>query len=63
MAIRDGDVFSFVRWGEALIVTRKALTVPMIAANIERIMEEEGVTLEDLLENLDKQREAYVREQ
>jgi AbrB family looped-hinge helix DNA binding protein len=62
MGIKDGDVFSLVRLGDALIAIRKKLVVPEIAEAIEAIMQEEGVTLEDLLEGLEKQREIYVRE-
>jgi AbrB family looped-hinge helix DNA binding protein len=62
MGIKDGDVFSLVRLGDALIAIRKKLVVPEIAGAIEAIMQEEGITLEDLLEGLEKQREIYVRE-
>lgn len=62
MGIRDGDVFTLIRLGDSLIATRKRLVVPAIAAAIEGLMEEAGVTLEELLEDLERQREAYVRE-
>jgi AbrB family looped-hinge helix DNA binding protein len=62
MGIEEGDVFSLMQLGDTLVATRKKLVSPEIARAIETIMEEEGVTLTDLLEGLDKQREAYVRE-
>jgi len=61
MGIKEGDVFSLIQLGDTLIATRKALVAPQIAGAIEALMEEEGVTLGDLLDGLAKQREAYVR--
>lgn len=62
MGIKDRDIFSLMRLGDTLIATRKRLVVPEIARAIEAIMQEEGVTLEDLLDGLEKQREIYVKE-
>ena len=62
MGIQDGDVFSLVWIGDTLIATRKRLVAPEVATAIEALMQEEGVTLEDLLENLEQQRERYVKE-
>ncbi len=62
MGIKDRDIFSLMRLGDTLIATRKRLMVPEIARAIEAIMQEEGVTLEDLLDGLEKQREIYVKE-
>jgi len=50
MDIQDGDVFSLVWIGDTLIATRKRLVAPEVATAIEALMQEEGVTLEDLLE-------------
>lgn len=62
MGIKDGDVFSLLRLGDTLIATRKRLVVPEIAEAVAAIMQEEEVTLEDLLRGLEKQRQIYVRE-
>lgn len=62
MGIEEGDVFSLIQLGDTLVATRKKLVAPEIAVAIEALMEEEGVTLGDLLEGLDRQRETYVRE-
>ena len=62
MGIQDGDLFTLIRLGETLIATRKRLVAPEIARAIEALMQEAGVTLEDLLEDLEEQREAYSRE-
>jgi AbrB family looped-hinge helix DNA binding protein len=63
MGIQDGDLFSLLWVGETLIATRKRLVVPEIARAVEALMQREGVTLEDLLEGLEQEREACVREQ
>lgn len=62
MGIQDGDLFTLIRLGDTLVATRKRLVAPQIAQAIEALMQEAGVTLEDLLEDLEEQREAYNRE-
>jgi len=62
MEIAEGDTLSLVQLGETLIMTRKKLVIPEISADVERMMQEGGVTLEDLLQDLDNQRAIYVRE-
>ncbi|NIN65041.1 MAG: AbrB/MazE/SpoVT family DNA-binding domain-containing protein [Anaerolineae bacterium] len=62
MGIEEGDVFSLIQVGDTLVATRKKLVAPEIAGAIEAIMQEEGVTLADLLEGLEEQRRTYVRE-
>ncbi len=63
MAIAAGDIFTVLCVGDSLIMTRKRLELPGITAEFETIMRESGVTVDDLLEDLDTQRAAYVREQ
>jgi len=62
MGIEEGDVFSLIQLGDTLIATRKKLVTPEIARAIEALMQEEGVTLGDLLDGLQEQRKTYVRE-
>jgi AbrB family looped-hinge helix DNA binding protein len=62
MGIKDGDVFSLISLGNTLVATRKRLVAPEIARAIEALMQEEGVSLEELVEGLDEQREIYVNE-
>jgi AbrB family looped-hinge helix DNA binding protein len=62
MGIEEGDVFSLIQLGDTLVATRKKLVAPEVAAAIEGLMREQGVTLADLLDGLEKQREVYVRE-
>jgi heme-degrading monooxygenase HmoA len=47
---------------DTLIAAGKGLLAPEIAKRIEAIMEEEGLTLEDVLDGLEKQRETYIRD-
>jgi hypothetical protein len=62
MGIEEGDVFSLIQLGDTLVATRKKLVAPEVAEAIGTLMEEEGLTLGDLLDGLEKQREAYVRD-
>ena len=62
MGIEEGDVFSLLQLGDTLIATRKKLVTPEIARAIEAVMEEEGITLGDLLNGLEEQRRVYARE-
>ncbi len=56
MGIREGDVFSLIRLGDTLIATRKRLVAQEVARAIEALVEEEGISLEDLLEGLKEER-------
>jgi len=51
-----------VEMEDNLIATGKRLLSPEIAKRIEALMEGEGLTLEDLLDDLEKQRETYIRD-
>ncbi len=62
MGIKEGDVFSLIQLGDTLIATRKRLVAQEVARAIEALMEEEGLSLEDLLEGLEEERKRYVRE-
>ena len=42
MGVREGDVFSIVRVGDSLVVTRKRLLTPEIARKVEALMQETG---------------------
>ncbi len=62
MGIEEGDVFSLLQLGDTLVATRKKLVTPEIASAIQALMQEEGLTLGDLLEGLEEQRRVYARE-
>lgn len=62
LGLRKGDVFTVLQVGDTVVLTRKKLVVPELADKIAQIMAEDGVTLDDLLNDLDKQRASYNRE-
>lgn len=62
MDIQDGDVFSLIWIEDTFIATRRKLVAPQVAEAIEALMQEEGVTLENLLQDLEKQRALYVKD-
>jgi bifunctional DNA-binding transcriptional regulator/antitoxin component of YhaV-PrlF toxin-antitoxin module len=62
MGIEEGGVFSLIQVGDTLVATRKKLVAQEVATALEGLMREQGVTLADLLDGLENQREAYVRE-
>lgn len=62
MAAHSGDMLTLVRVGDAYILAKKELQVPKLAEQFSTIMEEEGVTLADLLAGLEEERETIYRE-
>ena len=60
--IKPGDTFRLVDLDGVFVITPMAPIVPELASEIERIRNELGLTTEELLEALRKQREAYVEE-
>lgn len=63
VGIQEGDTFSLLWLGDTLIATRRRLITPEIARAIEALMQQKGLTLEDLLEGLEEARQTYIREQ
>jgi AbrB family looped-hinge helix DNA binding protein len=62
LGIRRGDTFSIVQVDSFLILTPKELAVPGAANAIAQIMEERGLTLEEMLAGLEEQRKAIYEE-
>ncbi|MBC7226947.1 MAG: AbrB/MazE/SpoVT family DNA-binding domain-containing protein [Thermoflexales bacterium] len=63
VGIREGDTFSLLWLDDTLIAIRRRLVTPEIARAIEALMQQKGLTLEDLLEGLEEVRQTYLREQ
>ncbi|MFB0534332.1 MAG: AbrB/MazE/SpoVT family DNA-binding domain-containing protein [Anaerolineae bacterium] len=59
----EGDVLTLVDLEGAFFLSPKVSVVPKLAAEIERLREEAGLSVEDLLEGLDEQRRRYYEEQ
>jgi len=61
--IDEGDAFTLVDLGDgSFLLTSQVSRVAHLGDQVARLMEEQGVTLEEMLETLDEEREAYYRE-
>ncbi len=61
--IDEGDAFTLVDLGEgSFLLTFQVSRVAHLGDQVARLMEEEGVSLDEILETLDEEREAYYRE-
>jgi len=59
----EGDVFTLVDLGDgSFLLTPQVSQVAHLGDQVARLMEEEGVTVEEMLEALDQEREIYYRE-
>jgi bifunctional DNA-binding transcriptional regulator/antitoxin component of YhaV-PrlF toxin-antitoxin module len=59
-----GDVYTLADLGQgAFLLTPGTSKVAARGDQIARLMAEQGVTLDEILETLDQEREAYYREQ
>ncbi len=62
LSIEDGDMLTFMQVGKGVFLMPKPPRVYELAKEISEIMEQEGVTLADLLEDLPKIREEILQE-
>ena len=61
--IDEGDAFTLVDLGEgSFLLTSLVSRVAHLGDQVARLMEEEGVALDDILQALEEEREAYYRE-
>jgi len=59
----EGDVFTLMDLGDgSFLLTPRVSTVARLGDQVARVLAEKGVTLEEMLEALDQEREAYYRE-
>ena len=59
---REGDTFRLVDLDGIFVLTTMAPIVPELAREIERMRQEAGLTVEEMLVDLRAQRERYHRE-
>jgi len=60
--LAEGDIFTLIDLGEgALMLVPKVSEVARLGDEVARQLEAEQVSLEDLLDALDEEREAYYR--
>lgn len=58
----EPDVLNLVEIGDALFISPKKLLVPELSKQFSALMDEEGVSLADLLEGLAEERQAIHQE-
>ena len=59
----EGDVFTLMDLGDgALLLVPRVSQVARLGDEAARLMDEAGIELEEVLETLDQEREAYYRE-
>lgn len=61
--LNEGDVLTLIDLGEgALLLSPKITQLDRLGDRVAQIMEEEGVTIDDLLGALEEERERYYQE-
>ena len=60
--IGENSAVNIFRIGKSIIITPKMLLGPKLARQVEKAMKKEGITLNDLISDLKKERERYNRE-
>jgi bifunctional DNA-binding transcriptional regulator/antitoxin component of YhaV-PrlF toxin-antitoxin module len=59
----EGDVFTLVDLGDgSFLLTPRVSQVAWLGKQVAQLMEEEDVTLDEMLEALDQERETYYQE-
>jgi bifunctional DNA-binding transcriptional regulator/antitoxin component of YhaV-PrlF toxin-antitoxin module len=59
----EGDVLTLVDLGDgSFLLTPRLLQVPRLADRVSQVLSESGVTLDDMLQTLDEERERYYQE-
>ena len=61
-SLETGNTLTLIDLDGVFFVVPKVSLVPKLAAEIERLRQEAGLSIEDLLEGLDEQRRRYYRE-
>ncbi len=60
--LEAGDVLTLVELDGVFLLAPRVSVVPKLAAEIERLRQEAGLSVEDLLEGLDEERRRYYEE-
>ena len=58
----DPDVLTLIEIGDALFLSPKKLLLPELSKQFSALMDEEGISLADLLEGLAEERQAIYQE-
>lgn len=62
LGLGEGDILMLLQMGEVIVLTPRQPQVSRLADKIVGLMEEEGVSLADLLQGLKEERETIWRE-
>jgi len=62
LGVSEGDILTLLQMGDVIMLTPRQPQVPRLADKIAGLMEEESVSLADLLQGLKEEREAIWRE-
>lgn len=62
LSIEDGDTLELVPVGDTLVIAPRPLQAPALADRLAGLMEEAGLSLADLLDELPRIREELYRE-
>ncbi|MBM3241531.1 hypothetical protein FJZ31_35060 [Candidatus Poribacteria bacterium] len=60
--LNEGDVLTLLDLDGIFLLTPKPSIVSILADKIEQLRQKEGLSIEDLIEGLDKQRQRYFEE-
>ena len=60
--LNEGDTLTLLDLDGIFLLTPKSSAVSKLAGKIEQLRQREGLSIEDLIEGLDKQRQRYYEE-
>ncbi len=60
--LNEGDTLTLLDLDGIFLLTPKSSAVSKLAGKIEQLRQKEGLSIEDLIEGLDKQRQRYYEE-
>lgn len=61
--LNEGDIFSLIDMGDgSLLLTPKRSEITRLGEKVSKILDSENVSLDDLLNGLDEEREHYYRD-
>ncbi len=55
----EGDPLTLIDLGEGILISPKVTTLPKLVTKLEKLMDEKGVVLEDLIRGIAEEREKY----
>ncbi|MDO8283322.1 MAG: AbrB/MazE/SpoVT family DNA-binding domain-containing protein [Thermodesulfovibrionia bacterium] len=62
LGLEENDAVNMIKVGDSLLITQKRLVGDALSEKMEKAMKKEGLTLDDLLSDLHKQRKQYSKE-